>query len=119
MHLLQRPAPPATTRHAADLDRRINAAELMQMLGRATVTDRAEATPSTAWCYPHASAYQHGGPPRSFAAGGFHSPAMAVSVRSVIPVCSAPPSPPQPSADEKDDDRKGPAPPEAALGKRV
>lgn len=91
LHLLQRTAPPTTSPHAADLDRdrRINAAELVRMLERATVADRADAMPSAPWYYPHASAaYQH--------TGGFHSPVMAVSVRSVIPVCSAPPSPPQP-----------------------
>uniref|UniRef100_A0ACD5Y3D9 Uncharacterized protein n=1 Tax=Avena sativa TaxID=4498 RepID=A0ACD5Y3D9_AVESA len=108
LHLLQRPAPPSTSRHATDLERerRINAAELVRMLERASVTDRAEAMPSAPWYYPHASAaYQHSGAPRSFATGGFHSPAMAVSVRSVIPVCSAPPSP----AKDGEEDRKGPA----------
>lgn len=106
LHLLQRPAPTTASRHAADLERerRINAAELVQMLERAAVTDRADAMPSAPWYYP---AYQHNGAPRSFAAGGFHSPAMAVSVRSVIPVCSAPPSPPQPAADEKEEGREG------------
>ncbi|CAM0952298.1 unnamed protein product [Alopecurus aequalis] len=114
MHLLQRTAPPTTSRHAAELERgrRINAAELVRMLERATVADRSEAMPPAPWYYPHASAaYQHTGAPRSFSAGGFHSPAMAVSVRSVIPVCSArPPTPPQPAAEEKEEDRKCPAP---------
>lgn len=119
LHLLQRPAPPTTSRHTADLDRdrRINAAELVRMLERATVTDRADAMPSAPWYYPHASsAYQHTG---SIGAGGFHSPAMAVSVRSVIPVCSAPPSPPQPrtaAAKDEQGSRNGPAQPDAALG---
>ena len=88
---------------------------MVRMLERATVTDRSDAMPSAPWYYPHASAaYQHAGAPRSFAAGGFHSPAMAVSVRSVIPVCSAPPQPQTEAAKEK-----VPAPPEAALGKRA
>ncbi|KAM0883824.1 hypothetical protein ACQ4PT_031401 [Festuca glaucescens] len=121
LHLLQRPAPPTTSRHAADLElerRRINAAELVRMLERATVTDRAEAMPSEPWYYPHATAaYQHTGAPRSLGAGGFHSPAMAVSVRSVIPVCSAPPSPPQPQTSAAKEE--GAAPRDAALGKRV
>uniref|UniRef100_A0ACD5XUC9 Uncharacterized protein n=1 Tax=Avena sativa TaxID=4498 RepID=A0ACD5XUC9_AVESA len=103
LHLLQRPAPPNTD---LERERRINAAELARMLERASVTDRPEAVPSAPWYYPHASAaYQHTGAPRSLGAGGFHSPAMAVSVRSVIPVCSAPPSP----AKDGEEDRKGPA----------
>ncbi|KAM0852705.1 hypothetical protein ACQ4PT_051571 [Festuca glaucescens] len=122
LHLLQRPAPPTTSRLATDLERerrRINAAELVRMLERATVADRADAMPSAPWYYPHASAAcQHTGAPRSFGAGGFHSPAMAVSVRSVIPVCSAPPSPPQPAAgkDEQGSRNGPPAQPVAALG---
>ncbi|VAI34313.1 unnamed protein product [Triticum turgidum subsp. durum] len=116
LHMLQRPAP-STSRHGGELERqrRIDAAELVQMLERAMVTNREEAMPSAPCYYPHVPAYHHAGAaPRYFAAGGFHSPAMAVSVRSVIPMCSAPPSPPQPAAatkDDHDDDRNDPAAP--------
>ncbi|XP_037442556.1 double-stranded RNA-binding protein 3-like [Triticum dicoccoides] len=116
LHMLQRPAP-STSRHGGELERqrRIDAAELVQMLERAMVTNREEAMPSAPCYYPHVPAYHHAGAaPRYFAAGGFHSPAMAVSVRSVIPMCSAPPSRPQPAAatkDDHDDDRNDPAAP--------
>ncbi|EMS54678.1 Double-stranded RNA-binding protein 5 [Triticum urartu] len=107
LHMLQRPAP-STSRHGAELERqrRIDAAELVQMLERAMVTNREEAMPSAPCYYPHVPAYHHAGAaPRYFAAGGFHSPAMAVSVRSVIPVCSAPPQPAAATKDDDDDDR--------------
>ncbi|KAF7073481.1 hypothetical protein CFC21_078458 [Triticum aestivum] len=111
LHMLQRPAP-STSRHGGELERqrRIDAAELVQMLERAMVTNREEAMPSAPCYYPHVPAYHHAGAaPRYFAAGGFHSPAMAVSVRSVIPVCSAPPQPA--AATKDDDDRSDPAAP--------
>lgn len=99
LHLLQRPAPPTS---AGEEERqRIDAAELVQMLERAMVRDREEAMPPFPCYYPHAYA---GAAPRYLPAGGFHSPAMAVSMRSVIPVCSAPPSPPQPAAAAKEED---------------
>lgn len=110
LHMLQRPAP-FTSRRDAELERqrRIDAAELVQMLERAMVRDREEPMPSAPCYYPHASAYHHAGAaPRYFAAGGYHSPAMAVSVRSVIPVCSAPPQPAA-ATKEEEDDQKGPA----------
>ena len=91
------------------------AAELVRMLERAAIVrDRAaaEARPPSPCYYAPASAYhRHGAAPRSFAAGGSHAP--AVSVRSVIPVCAAPP--PRPPAKEG---RNGPATSSDA-GKRV
>ncbi|KAM3276571.1 hypothetical protein ACQJBY_044783 [Aegilops geniculata] len=113
LHMLQRPAP-STSRRDAELERqrRIDAAELVQMLERAMVTNREEAMPSAPCYYPHVPAYHHAGAaPRYFTAGGFHSPAMAVSVRSVIPVCSAPPQPAAATKDDDDDDRNDPAAP--------
>ncbi|PWZ37644.1 Double-stranded RNA-binding protein 5 [Zea mays] len=100
LHLLQQPA--CGSRDAA-------AAELVRMLERAMVRDR-EATPPSPCYYaaPAASAYRHGSAPRTFAAGGFHAP--AVSVRSVIPVCAAPPPPQTPVKEE----RNGPATPSGA-----
>lgn len=102
LHLLQQPA--CGSRDAA-------AAELVRMLERAMVRDR-EATPPSPCYYaaPAASAYRHGSAPRTFAAGGFHAP--AVSVRSVIPVCAAPPPPP-PQTPVKEE-RNGPATPSGA-----
>ncbi|CAN6211223.1 unnamed protein product [Urochloa humidicola] len=110
LHLLQQPAAPSSRDAAA-------AAELVRVLERAIVRDRAaiaaEAMPAAACYYP--PAYHHGGgAPRSFAAGGFHAP--AVSVRSVVPVCAAPP-PRQPAAAEEE--RSGPATPSSDAGKRV
>jgi hypothetical protein len=109
LHLLQQPA--CGSREAAA------AAELVRMLERAMVRDRvavaAEAMPSPCYYAPAAaSAYHHGGSPaapRTFAAGGYHAP--AVSVRSVIPVCAAPPRRPPPPAKEE---RNGPATPSDA-----
>lgn len=103
LHLLQQPA--CGSRDAAA------AAELVRMLERAMVRDRVVAAEAMSPCYyaPTASAYHHGGAPaapRTFAAGGFHAP--AVSVRSVIPVCAAPPRRPPPPAKEE---RNGPATP--------
>ncbi|CAN6196562.1 unnamed protein product [Urochloa humidicola] len=114
LHLLQQTAP-ASSRDAAAA-----AEELVRMLERAIVRDRAaaaEATPPPPpACYfaPASTAYHHGGAPRSFAAGGFHAP--AVSVRSVVPVCAAPP--PRPAA-AKEERRSGPATSSADAGKRV
>ncbi|RLN32843.1 double-stranded RNA binding motif family protein [Panicum miliaceum] len=95
LHLLQQSA--SSSMDAA-------AAELVRMLERAIVRDRAaaETLPPPPCYYAPAAAYHHGAAPRSFAAGGFHAP--AVSVRSVIPVCAAPP--PRPPAKEG---RNGPA----------
>ncbi|XP_062194686.1 double-stranded RNA-binding protein 3-like [Phragmites australis] len=105
LHLLPQPA--SSSRDAA-------AAELVRMLERAMARDRAaEAMPPSPCYYAPASAYHYGGAPRSFAAGGFHAP--AVSVRSVIPVCAAPPPPPSVA---NQDERNGPAK-AAAAGKRV
>lgn len=112
LHLLQQPS--CGSRDAAA------AAELVRMLERAMVRDRvvaAEAMPPPSPCYyapppAAASAYHHGGAPAApstFAAGGFHAP--AVSVRSVIPVCAAPPRRPPPPAKEE---RNGPATPSDA-----
>jgi len=110
LHLLQQPA--CGSREAAA------AAELVRMLERAMVRDRvavaAEAMPPSPCYYAPAaaSAYHHGGSPaapRTFAAGGYHAP--AVSVRSVIPVCAAPPRRPPPPAKEE---RNGPATPSDA-----
>uniref|UniRef100_M8BY26 Ribonuclease 3 n=1 Tax=Aegilops tauschii TaxID=37682 RepID=M8BY26_AEGTA len=73
LHMLQRPAP-STSRHGGELERqrRIDAAELVQMLERAMVTNREEAMPSAPCYYPHVPAYHHAGAaPRYFAAGGF------------------------------------------------
>nr|CAB3453904.1 unnamed protein product [Digitaria exilis] len=120
LHLLQQqPAASSSTRDAAAA-----AAELVRMLERAMVRDRAAAVeaamaPSPACYYaPAPAAYHHGGgaPPRSFAAaGGLHAP--AVSVRSVIPVCAAPP--PRPPAVGKEE-RNGPATTSSdAAGKRM
>ncbi|XP_062199741.1 double-stranded RNA-binding protein 3-like [Phragmites australis] len=106
LHLLQQQA--SSSRDAA-------AVELVRLLERAMLRDRAaEAMPPSPCYYAPASAYHHGGAPRSFAAGGFHAP--AVSVRSVIPVCAAPPPPPPPAA--KKLERNGPAT-GAEAGKRV
>lgn len=105
LHLLPQPA--CSSRDAA-------ATELVRMLERAMVRDRvaAEAMPPSPCYYAPAaaSAYHHGGAaaPRTFAAGGFHAP--AVSVRSVIPVCAAPPQQPPPAKEE----RNGPAMPSDA-----
>ena len=113
LHLLQQPA--CGSRDAA-------AAELVRMLERAMVRDRvaAEAMPPPPPCYyapaAAASAYHHHGgaaAPRTFAAGGFHAP--AVSVRSVIPVCAAPPRRPPPAKEE----RNGPATPSSDACKRA
>ncbi|CAD6218596.1 unnamed protein product [Miscanthus lutarioriparius] len=116
LHLLQQPA--CGSRDAAA------AAELVRMLERAMVRDRvavaAEAMPPPPPCYyapaAAASAYHHHGgaaAPRTFAAGGFHAP--AVSVRSVIPVCAAPPRRPPPAKEE----RNGPATPSSDACKRA
>ena len=106
LHLLHQPA--SSSRDAA-------AAELVRMLERAIVRDRAASEalppPPPPCYYAPASAYRHDAAPSSFAAGGFHAP--AVSVRSVIPVCAAPP--PRPPAKEG---RNGPATSSDA-GKRV
>ncbi|XP_066399738.1 double-stranded RNA-binding protein 3-like [Miscanthus floridulus] len=111
LHLLQQPA--CGSRDAA-------AAELVRMLERAMVRDRvaAEAMPPSPCYYAPAaaSAYHHGGSPaapRTFATGGFHAP--AVSVRSVIPVCAAPPRRPPPAKEE----RNGPATPSSDACKRA
>jgi hypothetical protein len=83
-------------------------AELVRLLERVMVMNNraAGAIPPSPCYYSPATAlpYHHGGAPRSFAAGGFHAP--AVSVRSVIPVCAAPP--PAPVAARKEE-RSGPA----------
>ncbi|GJM98327.1 hypothetical protein PR202_ga15323 [Eleusine coracana subsp. coracana] len=98
LHLLH----PSNSRDAA-------AAELARLLERAmAINNRADAMRPPSPCYyahGNASAYHHGGgAARSFAAGGgFHAP--AVSVRSVIPVCAAPP--PLPVA--RKEERGGPA----------
>ncbi|TVU08802.1 hypothetical protein EJB05_42217 [Eragrostis curvula] len=111
LHLLQQPS--SSSRDAAA------AAELVRLLERAMVMSRGSAMPPPpSPCYyapATASPYHHGGAPRSFAAGGFHAP--AVSVRSVIPVCAAPP-PPQPPPAAKEEERNGPAT-TAEAGKRV
>ncbi|CAL5063476.1 unnamed protein product [Urochloa decumbens] len=117
LHLLQQPPAPASSRDAAAA-----AAELVRMLERAIVRDRAAAAeampPPPPACYyaPASAAYHHGGgATRSFAAGGFHAP--AVSVRSVVPVCAAPPPPPRPAAAKEE--RSGPATSSSDAGKRV
>ncbi|KAL6656299.1 hypothetical protein ACP70R_007125 [Stipagrostis hirtigluma subsp. patula] len=114
VHLLRDAASSSRNAAAAELEQERRAAELVRMLERAMARDRAaEAIPSPRYFAP-APAYHNGGAPRSFAAGGFHAP--AVSVRSVIPVCAAPPPPPPPAA--KKEEPSGPAAgPEA--GKRV
>ncbi|KAF0914418.1 hypothetical protein E2562_028504 [Oryza meyeriana var. granulata] len=95
---------------AAELEQeRRKAAELVRMLHAAMLRDRAAdamppPTPTPTPCYY--APYYHGAvaPTRSFAAaGGFHAP-PAVSVRSVIPVCAAPPSP-RPPATRKEDEQ--------------
>ncbi|CAN6167590.1 unnamed protein product [Urochloa humidicola] len=112
LHLLQQPASSRDAAAAAE--------ELVRMLERAIVRDRAaaaEAMPPASACYyaPASATYNHGGAPRSFAAGGFHAP--AVSVRSVVPVCAAPP--PRPPAAKQEERRSGPATSSADAGKRV
>jgi hypothetical protein len=83
-------------------------AELVRLLERIMVMNNRAAgaiPPSPCYCSPaSALPYHRSGAPRPFAAGGFHAP--AVSVRSVIPVCAAPP--PAPVAARKEE-RSGPA----------
>uniref|UniRef100_A0A0E0ETN4 DRBM domain-containing protein n=1 Tax=Oryza meridionalis TaxID=40149 RepID=A0A0E0ETN4_9ORYZ len=94
---------------AAELEQeRRKAAELVHMLHAVMLRDRAADAmppppPTPSPCY-YAPYYHHGGvaPTRPFAgAAGFHAP-PAVSVRSVIPVCAAPPSPRPPARKEDD-----------------
>ncbi|EAZ09696.1 hypothetical protein OsI_31979 [Oryza sativa Indica Group] len=108
LHLLQQQQAAASGSRAAAAEleqERRKAAELVHMLHAVMLRDRAaDAMPPPTPCY-YAPYYHHGGgvaPTRPFAgAAGFHAP-PAVSVRSVIPVCAAPPSPRPPARKEDD-----------------
>ncbi|KAL5201922.1 hypothetical protein ABZP36_036276 [Zizania latifolia] len=117
LHLLQHAASSSRDAAAAELEQERRKAELVQMLQSVVMLREraaADAMPPPP-CYYGPAAYYHPDAPRSFTAGGFHAP--AVSVRSVIPVCAAPPLPRPPA--RKEDEQPTIPPPAAAAAKRL